>query len=153
MQTTSTAFSDLDDLLQESLAVVTAKKSLQTARKAVSDTRMASAEKAEITEKIRQWEAVVEWRPAAVVALFQTQACACGSIHSSFLGVFQRQAHRSQTLTRLIREAAPEHLHLPREQKFDTVPVTMCPDCAGELHGYKLPEAAPATAFPVSRSF
>jgi len=143
---------DLDALLTESVEIRAAQQNLKTARKAVALTSATPEERAAIESKIREWEAKSEWKPAAVVAMFTKQECTCcGSIHSTFAGIFQRQEHRTNTLSRWVREKTPSHLNLPREQKHNVEHTAFCVLCA-DAAGFPAP-APFQSQFPVTRTF
>jgi hypothetical protein len=143
----------LDDLLAESMQVVSARTNLKAARAKLTDQRTTSTEAKEIQAKIREWEATSDWKPAAVVAMFMVQVCQCCHSESPrFSGIFQRQSHRTATLSRWVRESTPAHLNLPKEQRFDTEPVSMCHRCV-DGQGFQLPELNVPSAFPNTRSF
>ena len=142
---------DLDSLLTESVELHSAKQSLKTARKQLASGLTNGETRAEIEAKIREWEAKSEWKPAAVVAMFTTQVCKCGSRHTLFAGIFQRQTHRTSTASRWVAERTPAHLNLPKEQKHSDVDVAFCLCCV-EAQGFPPPTPF-QTAFPVTRSF
>lgn len=142
----------LDDLLQESMQVVVARKELKAARPKLADQRVGSPERKEIEAKIREWEQASEWKPAAVTAMFLTQVCRCGTQSIHFRGLFQRQSNRSSKISRWIREDTPAHLNLPKEQKYDSEQVAMCYRCC-DGQGFQLPELNVPSAFPNTRNF
>lgn len=142
---------DLDALLTESVEIRTATKNLAEGRKKLADRRTDSTEREAIQAKLREWEAASEWKPAAVAAMFLTQHCThCSRCATLFQGIFQRQTHRTQKLERWVKEATPEHINLPREQKHTSENVAVCSVCA-DSQGFRLLAPAP-TAFPVSNS-
>jgi uncharacterized membrane protein YecN with MAPEG domain len=151
-QSAADSFGSLDDLLQESMQVVIARKELKAARPKLTDQRVGSPERKEIEAKIREWEQASEWKPAAVTAMFLTQVCRCGTQSIHFKGLFQRQSHRTSTLSRWILTSTPAHLNLPKEQKYDTEQVAMCYRCC-DSKGFQLPELNVPSAFPNSRTF
>lgn len=125
----------LDDLLTESLETIKESAAVKANRKKLKDTRLSKAERTAIEDKIRQWELAREWTPKASVAMFLQQTCKCGSIHSTFSGMFQRQTHRVSAIERWVPVTDIADSGLPREHKAHTQHVLLCADCA-ESEGY-----------------
>ena len=138
---------DLDALLADSMQVQNDKKNLAKENKRVQqsldktnqvrDWRLANAKSSEIINGKR------DWQPVAAVALFHTQRCVtCGTNHTHFMGVFQRQKYVAGGVSGFLKAdqwvRATDHTmidNLPKEQKVTDEPVDMCECCAPSL-GY-----------------
>lgn len=138
---------DLDALLADSLQAKEDAKRLQKEGKRVKE----SIEK---TQRSREYasdnarsalygQLAREWTPVAAVAMFHTQRCvACGTNHTHFMGVFQRQVKQNGGISGTVHAEqwvrATDHTMidgLTKEQKITDEPVDMCECCAPSL-GY-----------------
>jgi hypothetical protein len=129
----------LESLLQESLSTIKDRAFVKEGRKKLAQGKYNTAEKAEIDAKIKEWELAREWKPAANVAMFNTQSCRCGSRHAIFSGWFQRQHHRKSNIDRWVRPEADPIPSLPNErQDLELSPTTICASCA-PAQGFYLP--------------
>lgn len=129
---------DLDALMEESMDQINASAAVKLGRKKLKDTRISNKERIEIEETIRKWELAREWKPAATAAMFQTQYCNhCGSIHSVFAGIFQRQVHRSSKIVRWVLTSAAVDEALPKEVKHSDKTTVMCVSCVQGM-GFQL---------------
>lgn len=120
----------LDDLLTESLETIAESAAVKANRKKLKDTRLTKAEREAIEAKIRGWELAREWTPKASVAMFHLQKCYCGSVHSIFSGMFQRQSHRVSAIERWVPANDIADTGLPKEHKAHMTAVAVCIDCA-----------------------
>lgn len=137
---------DLDALLADSIQrekdlkfiASDARRKAEQAKKEAKQKELAKA-----NEWKGQYTTKKEWIPKAAVAIFHTQRCiACGTNHTHFMGVFQRQykandgisgAISSEQWVRAIDSSMIDGL--PKEQKVTSEPVDMCECCAVSL-GY-----------------
>ena len=136
-------FDDLESLLQESLSTIKDRAFVKEGRKKLAQGKYNTAEKAAIDAKIKEWEMAREWKPAANVAMFNTQSCRCGSRHAVFSGWFQRQHHRKSSIDRWVRPEAEPLSSLPNErQDLELAQTTICATCA-PAQGFYLPIEGP----------
>lgn len=138
---------DLDAILAESIQLQEDTKYLQRDKQRLAQ----QARKEEAKKKIisatnfptKSYATTREWVPVAAVALFHTQRCiACGTNHTHFMGVFQRQQKTNDGISGTIKSEqwvrAIDHTMidgLPKEQKETDEPVDMCICCSTQL-GY-----------------
>lgn len=123
-------FSDLDALMSEGLALAAKEKEAKKAKAKLKDTRITKEERTEIESKVAEWENGREWLAQAEVAVFDVQACSCGSHHTHFRGIFQRQQHvRIPSAARFIKVDQHLNANLPKEKRFEQADVTVCARC------------------------
>lgn len=126
----TTEFSDLDALMSEGLALVTKEKEAKKAKAKLKDTRITKEERSEIESKVAEWENGREWLAQAEVAVFDVQACSCGSHQTHFRGIFQRQQHiRIPSASRFLKVEQHLNVGLPKEKRMEVENVTVCLRC------------------------
>lgn len=132
-------FSELDDLLSESLTAIAETAAIKSARKRIQDHRLSGAELEEVQSTIKRWELSREWLPSANVAMFEAQVCTCcGSSSLHFKGYFQRQTGRISKAERWVAvDSDKQSPNLPKERKIMETSSPTCPACAS-LAGYPL---------------
>lgn len=128
---------DLDELLAESVAEANASRDLKAARARLAKGGLSRAEAEAINAKVREWEAKLEWRPEANVALFERITCrSCARNQSLFVGLFQRQSPRSASKAmRWVASRLDERL--PREVAIRNRSTDICRVCAID-HGWSM---------------
>ena len=122
----------LDDLFAESLASLQEKADTKAARALLSNgTKLSTAERDAIQDSVRNFELKREWVAQAHVVMFSRQCCkSCGEFHSTFLGFFQRQVHKTSKVERWVASTRPTETTLPRESKYQDEMAEMCQECA-----------------------
>lgn len=134
------AFSDLDDLLAESISIREEAKAVGDNREKLKRQNLKPDERAEIEAKVREWEARNLWTPVAVVAVFERVMCSCGYFTDAFSHMMHKQVHKHQKqTTRLIRDDEVPG-NLPRIVARQVAEVEICAECA-DTKGWNLNEA------------
>lgn len=135
---TQAGFEDLDALLAESILEKQQGAEVKKIRRKLADDKIAmpSQERKAIEAKVAEWDVKREWLPEAAVAMFTTQLCNwCGSRHSLFTGLLQRQRSRLSSVDRWVKVDANLLSGLPKETKHMTEHSDMCMSCI-ESHRY-----------------
>lgn len=127
----------LDDLLKESLAQKRDEASVKAARSIVAKGGIDPEARKSMEASIRSWEMKREWNAEADVAMYQRQFCQkCDNYHVTFLGLFQRQSHRTSKVARWVPAGTvPAVKGLQKEAKYEDAMALMCEDCARDA-GY-----------------
>ena len=137
---------DLDALLADSIQhkqdLKATKKEASRIKQSLESTQR-SREYKQDNARSEKYALGREWKPVAAVAIFHTQRCvACGTNHTHFMGVFQRQTKTNGGISGTVSceqwVRATDHTMidgLPKEQKETDEPVDMCICCAMQL-GY-----------------
>lgn len=122
---------NLDDLMADSLKAQVEAEVVKTARKKLSTRGIINSGEREILDGIvKAWEVKREWNALALVATFEVQSCEhCGSQHSAFTGLYQRQRHRVSPIDRWVPTTQIASEALPREIKAEYDSVPMCGQC------------------------
>lgn len=125
----------LDSLLSESLTASKEALEAKAARVILSKGGLPAADRAAVSQSLRDFEARREWLPQAYVAMFNRQRCSCcNSFQTQFAGFFQRQKHRTSNFNeRWIPFMKPVDDNLPREAKYNDSVAELCEDCAEHL--------------------
>lgn len=125
-----TDFADLDALLADSMQAKQDAIRIKEIRKKRAGGGMLPHESLVASAKIREWDLKREWNPSADVAFFHTQHCAsCGSAHTHFTGIYQKQRHRTLAIDRWIKSDSVSNKGLPKEVKNEDENVPLCSDC------------------------
>lgn len=114
---------DLDDLLEEST-------SLASARRAAKQGRKLTLEQAEILEANQLAEEMELWQPEAVYAHIVDTACSCGNHFQDFRGWYALEVRKNGRGQRLVRR--DDHGDLPAMQYTTEAQVGWCHACASQ---------------------
>ena len=124
-------FSDLDALLQESVADRFAAQSIKDQRKLLAEGKIPGAERLGVEALIRSWDIRKEWLPVASTQLFSQQTCtACGGVHHHFIGLYQKQVSKVSKVFRWIKSDSVANKELPEEAKLEESFAPVCADCS-----------------------
>ena len=113
--------SDLDQLLDESTA-------LASARKAQRQGRKLTAEQSDLLESNRLAAEINQWQGQAVYAHIVRTSCECGNHYNDFRGWYHYETQRKGGGRRLIRKDCREGL--PASQYVTEAITSYCPACA-----------------------
>ena len=152
-------FDDLDALLEESMTAAKAKETHKANRKRLQVSNLSKDEKDALESQVKLYELQKEWKAEANVAMFNVQACRCGSKHAVFSGWFQRQRSRQSKVDRWVRpEAGPSPALANERLDIDLPDTSICQTCA-PAQGYFLAHTptesnntCPLQPLPVSNS-
>jgi len=128
-QKTQEIFS-LDDLLSESMAIVSQREQMKQIRKAAANGFGSKEERDTNNDLLRKWEAAREWHKKANVAAFTRCTCLrCKTYNVVFAGFYERQTHRSNaTIERLIK--VDKHTDtFQKEVRYFDEKLAVCEDC------------------------
>lgn len=139
-------FASLEDLLNESMDSIKEAADIKARRQLLAKRGITKAERNENEEIVKSWELKREWTPKAAVALFDIQECShCGSKHSFYVGLYQRQTHKRSQIDRWILSTDTANAGLPKEIGTNTEHTPMCGQCIGEFGWGVAPQAAEVT--------
>lgn len=130
----------LQALLEESLGPVRAAREVKAAREKLARGGLTKAERLDTEQRIREWEAKVEWRAIANCALFTQQICQCGTQTTVFSGLLERQVHRTKAATQRWIAVTTSKLDLENEVAVQDHSVGVCASCASPK-GFNLSKA------------
>lgn len=133
-------FSDLDNLLSESLSLSREAKEAKEARLRRKAGWQTPAEKAEDDARLHRWEMANEWKAVANVGLFHRYTCTCGASHTIFEGIMHRQEHRHMKFSMRWQAAEASLAALPTETAVRVTAVPVCSSCAAS-RGFDLAKA------------
>ena len=128
---------DLDDLLAESMSLQDERKSGKSLRDRLAKTRD-DAERLEIEQTLRIWEAKYEWSTTAECLVIHRDVCSCGHCHEHFGGVYLEQQHRTDPHAKRWLNSADAIIKaiegfvqgLPKRVFMQDRPVPVCQRCA-----------------------
>jgi len=123
-------FSDLDELLSESLAIRDEANLNKVLREKLKKGRMSSEEKQETEAKIRKWESRHVWDTVANVAVFEHVSCKCGYYNEVFSHVMHKQVHKHEAKTTRLIVADTIVPDVPKIAARQTSDVDICSECA-----------------------
>jgi hypothetical protein len=116
---------DLDDLLQESVAIAGAKKAKNQGRKL-------SADQLETLENNRLAAEAAQWNPTGAVAHLIESRCECGAVHTRFSSWYIITEHRKHSDQRRLTQSKG-HDGLGAFQHTTIEIVECCHECLGAI--------------------
>lgn len=130
--------SDLDMILADAMASQKKQQDITSARKKAVTARPGSDEYKEANEYVKQWERENHWKSVALEAMFVRDVCShCGSIHTSFQGLFEvrQHVHHSDRLDKQSASLAAISGKLPKRSFIHESTVPICAACI-ETQGF-----------------
>lgn len=128
-------FSDLDDLLAESMQTARESAEVRAAQARQRLGKQSKVEQAADAARIAAWQARNDWASVAQVAMFETVVCKhCDSATTIFTGLFVKQQGRNNPSN--TRWMPPSHdlplAGLPKRTAIREREVAWCSTCIGE---------------------
>lgn len=137
MSALPTGLESLEALLGESIALKRQDVEAKALQERLKRQNLSKAEREATEALVRAWQARVEWRTVANVAVFEHVSCACGYYTEAFSHFMHRQRHRQASGRERLIVADTLDPGMPKETAVQYASVPICGTCAGDK-GYNL---------------
>lgn len=126
----ATGLESLEALLGESMAIKAEDSAAKALQEKLKRQNLSKADREETERLVRAWQARVEWRTTANVAVFEHVSCECGFYSEAFSHFMHNQTHRHNARQKRLVVADELDASLPKEVAIQTSSVPVCGECA-----------------------